>query len=101
MSKAVVGGKLQNLEFPDSEVRLTGWRFDGGVVFRFGLLNLKTSEDFKRLQILTGRYPVARRICAKLWQQGVASFAITANTVICPLPSCMPDITITEYHFPT
>ena len=37
----------------------------------------------------------------RVWQQGVASFAITANTVVCPLPSCVPDITITEYHFPT
>ena len=37
----------------------------------------------------------------KLWQQGETSFVITANTVICPLPSCMPDITITKYYFPT
>ena len=27
--------------------------------------------------------------------------ASTANTVLCPLPSCVPDITITKYHFPT
>ena len=33
-----------------------------------------------------------------LWQQGVASFAITANTVICPLPSCVPDITTIFPH---
>jgi hypothetical protein len=36
-----------------------------------------------------------------IWQQGKTSFIITANTVICPLPSCMLDITITKYYFPT
>jgi len=31
----------------------------------------------------------------------MATFVITASTIICPLLSCMLDITITKYYFPT
>ena len=73
------------------------------VNFCCGAPDLVTTTLYKEItrpKILPFSYQSGKNI-PFIWQQGVASFAITANTVICPLPSCVPDITITKYHFPT
>jgi len=71
---------------------------EGKIICSFKLLNKHWLGHFRpaliRLQENFQHY-------WNLWQQGETSFVITANTVICPLPSCMPDITITKYYFPT